>query len=393
MARLLKPLQPPSPAPRRRERARRATPPKSAAPRILIVRRRYLGDTVLTQPFVHNLRSHWPAARITLVADTPYVEALADAPELDEVVELPMGPMGLGRRLRRWTALLRTVALRSYDIAFDFPANELAQLLVLLSRARMRVTLDRPDHHPHRRWVYTDVVRVTREEAADLHMVDVNNRLLEPLGVPVPFRVPVLPVSETGRAAAKSVLDEHLDTGASGGPLLVIHPGSGAEARRWPPGHFARVADHAVQAHGARVVVLGGPADLDVAREVAHAMTLQPTILMTPLSVRRLVALLAEADLLLCNDTGPMHLAAAVGTPVCALYGSESRVTWGPLGPAGHRTFQPRLPCGSDCVAPGQCVPGDPTRSHCIRRIPVEDVIGGVDDQLAGADAPPPPGR
>jgi ADP-heptose:LPS heptosyltransferase len=364
-------------------------------PRILIVRRRYLGDTVLMQPFVRNLRARWPEAWISIVVDTPYAEVLADVEELDEVVEMPVGRLGFGGHLRRWGRALRAVGGTPYDLAFDFQRNERAQLLVLLGRARRRVTMTSPERALRRRGLYTDVLEATPEDEATLHTVDLNNRLLEAVGVPTPHRVPALPVSEGEKATARAILDGSAGAAPTpGGPLLMVHPGSGAEARRWPPASFARVADHAACRHGAEVAVLAGPGEETLAGAVVEAMTEGARVIRAPGSLRTLAALLAEAELLLCNDSGPMHLAAAVGTSVCALYGAESDVTWAPLGTpraAGHRTLRPSLPCGPACVSPAGCVSGDVMRMHCIRRIPEEDVIAAVDAQLGSLSGSRPP--
>jgi heptosyltransferase-3 len=339
------------------------------------------------EPFVRNLRAHWPDSWISMVVDTPYVEILADVPELDEVVESPVGVPGLGDNLRRWKDLTRAVAGTPFDLAFDFQRNERAQLLMLLSRARARATL-LPLGQPLRRpWVYTHVLSATPGEAEALHTVDLNNRLLDALGVPAPFRIPALPVSEEQRASARAILSRYDISAPPGRPLVMVHPGSGAAARRWPPDRFAAVADHAVERHQATVVVLSGPGETALSASVTRAMKHRATLVETPASVRTLVGLLAEADLLLCNDSGPMHIAAAVGTAVCALYGAQSPVTWAPLGAAGHRTLQPALPCGSECVAQGACVLGDPMHAYCVRRIGADEVVRTLDAQLDGGAA------
>lgn len=354
-------------------------------PRVLVVRRRYLGDTVLVQPFVANLRARWPDAWISLVLDTPYAGVMRDVGELDEIIELPWGALGLRGNASRWLRALRSVLARGpWDMAFDFARNERAQLLLLLSRAPVRMTYEMEGQPLHRRWPYTDVVEVSAADQAVLHTVDINNRLLQALGIPTPHRNPRLPVTAGQRQAAREVLarEPAWRTERPDAPLVVVHPGSGAEARRWHPGGFAQVADHLARHHGARVMVLGGPAEAGLAGRVTAAMTMPGRYLAAPSDVRDLVGLLAEADLLLCNDSGPMHIAAAVGTSVCALYGAQSRVTWAPLGDGAHRTLQPTLPCASACVAAEACTPHDPMHAYCIRRITTQDVIEAVDAQM-----------
>jgi ADP-heptose:LPS heptosyltransferase len=101
------------------------------------------------------------------------------------------------------------------------------------------------------------------------------------------------------------------------------------------------------------------------------------------LEVPQLAALFASVDLLLCHDSGPTHLAAAVGTPVVALYGSQNLANWRPLG-AHHTMLQPPLPC-VHCVSPGICRPDDSYFNHCVRNITVPDVLAAVRARLRTA--------
>ncbi len=356
-------------------------------PRILVVRRRYLGDTVLTEPLLRNLRAHWPEAWITVVLDTPWVDVLRACAEVDEIVEIPVGPLGPWAHVSRWARALRSVARRRYDLAFDLARNERALALLLASRSPRVATveIEGTDRRRWLRWPYTDVVTVTRAQADGMHTVELQRRLLEAVDVPTPHHVPSLPVGREARAAAAAVLRLAGVTRRPGRPLLMVHPGSGSQTRRWPPAEFARAADHAVRTAGAQVVVLSGPAEPELGRAVTEAMTMPATLLADFPSVPTLFGLLAEADLLLCNDSGPMHMAAAVGTPVCALFGSQSVIRWAPLGSAGHVTFQATLPCGERCVSPGTCDPADPTKSFCVRRVGVEEVARALEERLRRA--------
>ncbi len=358
-------------------------------PRILVVRRRYLGDTVLLEPFLRNLRAHWPDGWLSLVVDTPYVDVLASSPDVDEIIELPVGRWRARGVVGGWTKSAGAVASAPYDLVFDLARNERAQAVMLLARATRRVSFD-AEHAPlRRRWIYTDILQVTRQRVAGAHSVDLNNDLLSMLGIPTPFRTPTVAVFDSWRETARALLASLVPGWAPDRTLLLIHPGSGAEARRWPPVNFARVADQAVRRCGASVVVLDGPAERGGAAAVAAAMSEPAALVRRSLTIPDLYGLLAEADLFLCNDSGPMHMAAAVGTPVCALYGAQSRVSWAPLGSANHQTVQPPLPCGEACVAPRTCRPDDPMRARCVLRVPVEAVVEKVVAQLGdGAHAP-----
>lgn len=358
-------------------------------PRVLVIRRRYLGDAVLLEPFLRNLRAHWPGAWITVALDAPYVEALAGSPDVDEIVAVPVGRLSLPAMLAGWVRLFRAIRRAPFDLAIDLAHNEASQATMLLSRAPRRVGLELEPARLRRKWLYTEVHTVDRRTVERTHSVDLNNALLTALEIPTPFRVPGLRVSAATREETARIVDRcWVEAGRPRGPRLLIHPGAGAPARRWPPEDFAYVADLAVRRLDAHVIVFGGPADGELARAVLQAMEEPASVVREPMSVSDLFGLLGQVDLLLCNDSGPMHMAAAVGTPVCALYGAESRATWAPLGSAAHTTLQPELPCGRACVAPGACVPGDPMRCHCIRRIPREAVAEAVHASLSPALAP-----
>lgn len=353
-------------------------------PRILVVRRRYLGDTVLLEPLLRNLRARWPAAWIAVAVDSPYVEIFAGSREVDEVLEVPHGPLRGASRKSGWGQLAWKTGVRPYDIAIDLAHNELSQAVILLSRARRRLALELLPSRVRRRWVYTEIVSVPAEEVRRTHAVDLNNKLLERLGIAIPARVPVLEVDPRMRQEASGIVDELWErVGRPAGPTLLVHPGAGPAARRWPPEYFAFVADMAAGRLEAHVILLDGPAERGLADGVRALMVEPASVLRAPLSLPLLSAVLSQGDLLLCNDSGPMHLAAAVGTPVCALYGAQSRATWGPLGSSGHGTFQADLHCANACVDPGACSPDDPMKSFCIRRIPPESVASAVHAGLA----------
>ena len=352
-------------------------------PRLLVIRRRYLGDAVLLEPFVRNLRAHWPSAWIAVALDSPYVDALAESRDLDEIIEIPVGRMPGESRQRRWARLVRRIGAHPYDVVFDLAHNERAQAIALLSRAPVRIALELLPSQVRRRRAYTDILSVDAGEVRRTHAVDLNNSLLEHSGVPTPARVPSLDVSSDLKHEAAAIVETHRDAiGSPSGPTLLVHPGAGAPAHRWPAASFAYVADMAVRRLEAHVILLDGPADGGLAQGVQAAMSEPASLIRSPMSIPRLFGLLTRVDLLLCNDSGPMHMAAAVGTPVCALYGGQSRLTWGPLGSQGHSTFQAELPCGDACVAQVECSPTDPMRSFCVRRVHPEAVAAAVYGRL-----------
>jgi lipopolysaccharide heptosyltransferase III len=159
-----------------------------------------------------------------------------------------------------------------------------------------------------------------------------------------------------------------------------VHPGSRSAWRLWPAERFAAVCDRVQDEMGVQVMLAGGPGDAHLCAEIqglARTHILTPA---SPPSLPGFAALARACTVLLCHDSGPMHVAAAVGTRVVALYGSQNPVLFRPHG-TGHTLLAPPLPCA--CVTPGDCDAGDSYRNHCVRLHTVDDVFAAVRASLA----------
>jgi ADP-heptose:LPS heptosyltransferase len=160
---------------------------------------------------------------------------------------------------------------------------------------------------------------------------------------------------------------------------ILIHPGSRSPHRIWPAERFAAVIDQ-LRAYGITPLLVGGPSEQTVLAEIQSKLPSPALQISQPLTIPQLAALFKLGDVLLCHDSGPMHLAAAVGTKVVALFSSQNVATWRPLG-EGHITLQAPMPC-SPCLSPDFCVPSDSYHNHCVRHITVEQVLAAVLQQL-----------
>ena len=330
--------------------------PDHSSPRILVIRRRYLGDIVLLGPLLRNLRLHWPQARLTVLTEERFAEILSLNPDVDAA--LPHSAHGLGRQWEFWRALRR----EKFTHVFDLDCNDRSALFTLVSGAPVRSVLQiRP------RWssLYTHRVRLKRSDYENRHITETTLSLLAAQEIPVVSREFTLLPREEDLAAMRRLV------GATG-PVLLVHPGSRSAFRLWPAERFATVCDRVQEELGVQVVLAGGPGENALIAEIRRRAQSHLLALAEPLTLPRLAALARLSAALLCHDSGPMHVAAAVGTPVIALFGSQNAVMWRPLG-AGHRVLQPPVPC-QHCVAPGICVPGDSYRNYCVRNLEVETV-------------------
>lgn len=338
------------------------------APNLLIIRRRYLGDIILLGSLIRNLRLHWPGARLTLLCDAAYADAARLHDDLDAVLHYPSSGW-------RWPAFLRAVRRSRYSHVLDIDNRDKSALCTRISGAGVRVTFhrDHPRFPLRHGWVYSHIVPMSRDWHDSHHITEIYHALLAPLGVPIAVtHVPLHPRDED--VAAVRTLLEPADC-----PRIVIHPGSRSRHRLWPVERFATVCDRLQKDLGARVYLIGGPGEHTVIDDICRRTRKRPSVIERRLSVPELAALMTQFDLLLAHDSGPMHVAAAVGTRVVALYGSQSATIWRPVG-HGHQLLQTPLPC--PCFPPGTlpepCLRNDAYRTYCVRQIDADRVVEAV---------------
>jgi ADP-heptose:LPS heptosyltransferase len=343
--------------------------PMAPQQKILVIRRRYLGDVVLLGSLFRNLKLHWPGCRIVASVEPGYAGILGLNPDVDAVISPPSGNLG-------WLAFVRSVRAEKFTHVLDIDNTERTALIARLSGAPFRLALHHGTHPVRMRFMYTHVVHEPETEHENQPITEYYLKALGPAGVPAATREIHLYPREADVAEWKRYV------GAQGRTLLV-HPGSRSAMRIWPPERFAAVCDRVQDELGVQVVLAGGPAETEL---VAQIKGLMKTHVIAPgaLKTQPLFAALAKASTaFLCHDSGPMHVAAAVGTPVVALYGSQNPKLFCPAGP-GHRLIVPPMPC-TDCVAPQTCVPADSYRNLCVRRNSIDDVYAAVKSVLAGA--------
>jgi ADP-heptose:LPS heptosyltransferase len=352
-----------------------APPPVEEVRGILVTKFWGLGNWALLRPVVAAVRERWPRARLlaaTLEGNLPLVEDLADE-------TLVLRPRGLFSLAVGFASAVRRVRRARPDLSLDF--EPFATAGVLLARA---------GGVPQRVGFATasaarDALLTVRVPfLPDAHAALSFRRVAEAAGVPrEPYRPGGLVPTPRGRAAALRALAA---AGLAGdGPLVVLHPGSGDNfpGRRWSAAGFSAAGRHAVERHGARVAVTGGPSEAALAARVAAGAGGRAASLAGALDLEGLVALVALAEAVVANDTGPVHLASALGTPVLALYGPNTPVLYGPLS-EGSVSFYEGLPCSP-------CIRADNYRSSrcrmptCMAAIPTGAVLGALDRVLSTA--------
>lgn len=304
--------------------------------KIAIVKLSSLGDVLHALPVARALRSHFPQAHLTWVVEAREHAVLKDQPALDAVDPVdtrlwrhliwhPAGALEVARKLSRLTARLRGAR---FDVALDLQGLVKSGLLTAYTGAPMRIGFALSYCREPLNALFT-THRVTPPRQA-VHVVEQYLSLLEPLGVkgvePV-WELPSDPEAERridAFLAAEGVKPRDR--------LVALNPGAGRPTKRWPVEHFARLAERLAVEAGARLLLLWGPAEEALARAVAARMTSRP-LLAPATTIPELSALLRCASLMVAGDTGPLHLAAALGTPCVGLYGPTRAERNGPYGP------------------------------------------------------------
>lgn len=309
--------------------------------RFLVVRLSSIGDIVHTLPAVAALGRAHPQAEIHWVVEDRFAELLTGNPFISRLIKLDT--LGWRKDPTSGSVMAEIMqgfqALREYhfDAAIDFQGLIKSAIFARLSHSGKRIGLSRAFlREPLAALLYTQ--RVSPKDRT--HIIEINLSLVEPLGArPSGWEFP-LPDRPADREAVRAEL-QRLGTK----DFIIINPGGGWKSKRWPPEHYAE----AVAALAGRValdfLITGPPEEENVAREIiARART--PRAKWFPSTLLRFIALAREARLLIGGDTGPLHLAAAVGTPIVAIFNAaDSRNTPrrnGPFNPADIILCGPR---------------------------------------------------
>jgi ADP-heptose:LPS heptosyltransferase len=359
--------------PRRTPARERANGRETGVERIAVLRANALGDLVFALPALDALRAAYPQAEISLLGRPLHAELLLSRPSpVDRVVVVPEAdgvpePTSVVRDPQEVEAFFAAQQRVGYDIALQLHGGgRTSNPFVRRLGARLTAGLRTPDAPPLDRWVR--YVYFQPEIARYIEVVAL-------VGADRTITAPTLAVTEQDRADAALVLDGDGDAT----PLAVLHPGASDGRRRWPPARFAAVGD-ALAARGVTIAITGTASERALVESVVAAMG-APARPLLELSLPALVGVLEHARLVVSNDTGPLHLATAVGTATVGIYWGGNLVNGAPPWRANHRplaSFRIHCPvCGVDCM-----------RDSCehdasfVADVQVQDVAGAALDLM-----------
>ncbi|HEY5975308.1 MAG TPA: putative lipopolysaccharide heptosyltransferase III [Geobacteraceae bacterium] len=371
---------------------------------ILVIKLRHIGDVLLTSPVCRALKETFPAARLTVLVNRGTEAMMTGNPLVDEVIPLDRGSkeMPLPARIARAVRFLRAIRARGFDMTVDLTSGDRPALISLASGARYRLAVDPGGKgFAGKRHCYTHLAK----RQGELHMVLQNLAVVGQFGIStitpaVDFIIP---------PAARDRVGELLrEVGIGEGETLVhIHPTSRWLFKCWDDAAMASVIRWLLDG-GVKVVVTSSPEQKELAKVAAILAHLppHPGLLSLPgkTSLQELAAFAERAQLFFGVDSAPMHLAAAVGTPVVALFGPSGAFHWGPWDNEAAAGLDGSLPYARrngvqhfgrhtviqrdwTCVPCGKDGCGGSKVSRCLMEISSEEVIAVLAEKLRGIAA------
>jgi heptosyltransferase-2 len=321
--------------------------------KILLRGPNWVGDAVLAIPAMKAIRAGFPQAEITLLA-RPWVSGVfTGAPFVDTIWAEPK-PAGISG----WWRLAREIRKKGFDLALLFPNSFESAVMVFLAGVRRRVGYATDG----RTWLLTNPLRVEREKR---HQVDYYMDLARAVFAGAQSASTEIVADDGWKKQARRLL-----TSAGIGPhdsYLVLNPGAAyGSAKRWGEDRFAEAADLLAE-RGQRVVIVGSETERSIAERIRDRMRHKAAVLNGKTSLETLIGVLAQSSLVITNDSGPMHLAAAVGVPTVAIFGPTDETVTSPCGPR-TRIVREHVDC-SPCM-----LRDFPIDHRCMTRISAEAV-------------------
>jgi heptosyltransferase-2 len=351
-------------------RARRAESSKEIR-KILVLEAGNLGDIISILPFLGNLRIAYPDAHITLLANPSMFQMLENLALVDELIPVRFPwAIHFSQRSRynpfssHWTRLvraLREVRRGEFDLALSGRGDLRDNFILWLTGIRRRIGYGFLGGG----FLLTETAM---PDLSRLHRSDCWLRLLEHLGKEVRDRQPSLQLSREEEVFAREYLAK-LRIG-NGDLVIGIHPGARIRVRQWGEANFRAVGEKLAAEQPAKILWFQDPNE-------NTPDGLPSSFLPVALPLRQFMSVLAHCDLLVCNDSGPMHIATGLGVPIVGVFGPGEPNWWGPLGDRNKVVINPAFwcrPCADRCIF---------DQPYCLRTISIEQVLQAASDLAA----------
>lgn len=292
--------------------------------RILLIKLSAMGDTILMTPAIRNLRQSFPKSNIQMIVTKVNRDVLKDCPYLDNLILLDLEKL-IKKPWLLWK-FIRSLRRARFDLTIDFDQwLRISPLLAFLSGSEQRVGFQTPGQQ--RDQTYTKKVAHNVEQ----HEIECFLDLLRALDIPINDKNPELWVT---RSTVIKVNKKLIDWGVEKREVVIgIHPGCGSHGfpRQWPEHNYVELSNRLIRVPRVKIVLTGGIQEINLVSSIAAALETEPAIAIG-WDLAETIALIKKFKVLICGNTGVMHIAATVQTPVVALHGPTNPKKWGPWG-------------------------------------------------------------
>lgn len=334
--------------------------------KVLIIKLRYIGDTLTLLPVVRAIKNNRPEARVSVMIYKGTEGILAYQKEIDEIILLDREEIKKGSFFKKIKYNIKTwidVYRKGFDMVLDLTSSDRSSFISWVSRAPLRIGA--PLRNFLERFAYHELIEADPKK---VHIIDYQLASLKRLGIhnPRPDMAIFVPeeIERKVRAQWASVINFK--------PLIIIHPGARGPLRQWREERFAQIADRLIDTCNAHIILIGGPDEKNTLDQVEAQMAQKLEGKTTSLPLIEVAALVKQAQLFIGNDTATGHIAAGVGTPHIILFGPTFPHLWAPKGAKGIWIFKSPDCCGCRQIS---CLKKD---NPCMDWISVEEVWNAV---------------
>ncbi len=333
---------------------------KSNINNILIRTTNWVGDAVMTLPALEAVRENFPKSRITVIARPWVVPVFENHPAINDLLVYQKHDK-LPDNISEIRTLINKIRKNKYDLAVLFQNAFEAALIVYLGGVKSRLGFDSDG----RGFLLTHAVK-RKEKIFAVHQVEYYLSILKSVGLEAKSRNPVLHISKKDSAQADALLE--INGINRNDFLLGLGPGAiFGNAKRWPVERFAKIGDWAAEKWNAKVIIMGSNKEKEIGTSMTGLMRHKPVDFCGATSLGEAMGIIGRCNLFVTNDSGLMHIAAALGVPTLAIFGSTDHVATGPRG-VKTRIIKHDIDC-SPCLKP-EC----PTDFRCMLSIEAEEV-------------------
>lgn len=342
--------------------------------KILVIKLRHIGDVLLSVPVFRSLRETFPAAHISALVNSGTEAVLEGNPMIDEIIifNRKVKAESPARKLVKEISFLKDIRSKRFDMTVDLTSGDRAAVLAFATGARYRIASD-PEGKGFagKRYLYTHLAKM---DGNSPHMVLQNLDIVRQFGITTQDLAVDIFITDEAKVFVKNMLKEHSIRESD--TIVHVHPTARWLSKHWMDKSMAGIINWMVE-NNLKIVITSSPSDREMERVKRILSLVHDRSRVADLSgrttIKQLAAISAAADLFVGVDTAPMHIAAAVGTPVVALFGPSGEAQWGPWGEQ-HTVLTKKMRCNT---CPKEICDGIEVK-RCMEAITEEEVISAI---------------